>query len=258
MIEPRPVDRRCRAPPRPNIRRRSGNRGGDDLHQFFDRDLGVLDIGFAGVDHLAEIMRRDVGRHADRDAAGAVDEHVGEAGREHLRLAARSVIVRGEIDSVLVEILEQGHRDLGSRASVYRIEAGGSGSIEPKLPWPSISGRASTSPAACGPARRRSRSRRADGNCPSRRRRSSRICDKGGRGRSRLPARRTGCADARVSGRRGHRERAGDDDRHRIVEIARLHLVDDRDRRNIGVFEGRRGAGQVLLFRICQSCRACG
>ena len=64
-------------------------------------------------DHLAQIVRRDVGRHADRDAAGAVDQHVGEARRQDLRLVARSVIIGGEIDRVLVDIVEQGHRHLG-------------------------------------------------------------------------------------------------------------------------------------------------
>ncbi len=49
----------------------------------------ILDVSAAGGQHFAEIVRRNVGRHADRDAAGAVDEQVGEAGREDLRLALR-------------------------------------------------------------------------------------------------------------------------------------------------------------------------
>ena len=47
-----------------------------DLHQLFDGDLAIVDIGDAGIDHFAEIMRRDVGRHADGDARAAVDEDV--------------------------------------------------------------------------------------------------------------------------------------------------------------------------------------
>ena len=35
-----------------------------------------------GVDDLAEIMRRDVGRHADGDAAGAIDQQIGKARRQ--------------------------------------------------------------------------------------------------------------------------------------------------------------------------------
>ena len=50
---------------------------------------GIVDQRDAGIDHLAEIVRRDVGRHADGDAAGAVDQQVGEARRQHHRLASR-------------------------------------------------------------------------------------------------------------------------------------------------------------------------
>ena len=44
-----------------------------------------------GVDDLAQVVRRDVGRHADRDAGGAVDQQVREARRQdgRLLLAAR-------------------------------------------------------------------------------------------------------------------------------------------------------------------------
>src|SRR3546814_9085706 len=64
-------------------------------------------ISEAGADHFAQVMRRDIGRHADRDAARAVDQQVGEAGGQNLRLAFRSVVVRLEIDGVLVPIVQQ-------------------------------------------------------------------------------------------------------------------------------------------------------
>ncbi len=66
-----------------------------------------------GIDHLAQIVRRDIGRHADRDAAGAVGQEIGEARRQYCRLALGIVIVRLEVDRVLVEILEQRIGDLG-------------------------------------------------------------------------------------------------------------------------------------------------
>ena len=53
-----------------------------DLGQLVDRDLGVVEVGDAGVDHLAQIVRRNVGRHADGDAARAVDQQVRELGRQ--------------------------------------------------------------------------------------------------------------------------------------------------------------------------------
>ena len=85
---------------------------GDDLDQFVGRDGGIVDIGEAGAQHFAQIVRRDVGRHADRDAARAIDEQVGEARGQHLRLMFRRVIIGLEIDRILVEILQQGARHL--------------------------------------------------------------------------------------------------------------------------------------------------
>ena len=85
---------------------------GNDLDQLVDGDSGVVDIGKAGVDHLAEIVRRDIGGHADRDTAGAVDQQVGEAGREDIGFLTAAVIIGDEIDRVLVEIVEQEIGDL--------------------------------------------------------------------------------------------------------------------------------------------------
>ena len=43
---------------------RTGQRG----HELFSRDIGVVEHHAGGVDRLAEIVRRDVCRHADCDA----------------------------------------------------------------------------------------------------------------------------------------------------------------------------------------------
>ncbi len=40
----------------------------DDAHQFLDRDLRTVDHQGQGVDHLGQVMRRDVRRHTDRDS----------------------------------------------------------------------------------------------------------------------------------------------------------------------------------------------
>jgi hypothetical protein len=67
----------------------------------------------SGVAELAGIVRRDVGRHADGDARGAVREQVGEVGGEDRRLLLAAVVIGAEVDSVLVDAVEEMGRDLG-------------------------------------------------------------------------------------------------------------------------------------------------
>ena len=62
-----------------------------------------LDEGRA---HLAEMVRRDVGGHTDRDARGAVDEQVRQSCRQHDGFLAGAVVVGPEVNRVLVDFLE--------------------------------------------------------------------------------------------------------------------------------------------------------
>ncbi len=51
-----------------DLRARREVRTLDELHELVGRRLGVVQHVNGGVDHLAHVVRRDVGRHADRDA----------------------------------------------------------------------------------------------------------------------------------------------------------------------------------------------
>ena len=75
--------------------------------------FGMADQMDGGGADLARIVRRDRGRHADRDAGGAVGQQVREAAGQHDRLVLLAVIGRAEIDRVLVDAGEQRLRDLG-------------------------------------------------------------------------------------------------------------------------------------------------
>ena len=114
-IEPRPRASAARAACLPMSKRAGGKvRPRHDLGQGFQIDGRIVDIGQAGVDHFAQIVGRDVGRHADRDAGRAIDQQIGKARRQHDGLALAAVVIVLELDRVLVDILGQGMGDLGA------------------------------------------------------------------------------------------------------------------------------------------------
>ena len=76
------------------------------LHQAGGIEVRVVDEGDRGRDRLAQVVRRDVRRHADGDAGGAVDQQVREPRRQHDRLAVLAVVVGLEVDGVRVEVAQ--------------------------------------------------------------------------------------------------------------------------------------------------------
>ena len=75
--------------------------------------LRVGDQVERGVAKFGDVVRRNRGRHADRDALRAVGEQVRERGGQDDRLLLVALIILAEIDRVLVDALEQQARDLG-------------------------------------------------------------------------------------------------------------------------------------------------
>src|SRR5690606_33104970 len=76
-------------------------RARDDIQQGFIGNVLVVQQGDRGVDHFAEVVRRDVGRHTHGDTARAVDQQVRDTGRQNDRFQFLFIVVRLEIDSVL-------------------------------------------------------------------------------------------------------------------------------------------------------------
>ena len=136
------------------------------------------------VDDLAEVVRRDVRRHPDRDAGAAVDEQVREPGRQDERLALRLVVVRAEVDGVGVELAQHllgelrearlGVAHRGRRIVVDRAEV--ALAVDERIAQRE---RLRHAARAC----RRSTRRRAGDGCPSRSRRCSRSSRTAGPGR---------------------------------------------------------------------------
>ena len=80
------------------------------LEDFREAGLGVLDQLDGGVDDLSEIVRRDVGGHADGDAVGAVHDESRNARGQHGGLEDGLVEVGHHIDGFHVDI---GHHFFG-------------------------------------------------------------------------------------------------------------------------------------------------
>ena len=84
----------------------------NEAHQLFQRDRRIVDHRHAAIDDLAEIVRRDVRRHADGNAAGAVHQEVREPRRQDDRLLLATVVIVLEVDGFLVDVGEQRLRHL--------------------------------------------------------------------------------------------------------------------------------------------------
>ena len=85
----------------------------DVLHQVGQGGLGVIQHTDGGVDDLGQVVRGDVGGHADSDAGGTVDQQVGEAAGQHAGLLAGLVEVGVPVHGVLLDVPEHLIRDLG-------------------------------------------------------------------------------------------------------------------------------------------------
>jgi len=86
------------------------------LHPFQQRlrlRLGLVDQVQRRIAKLGGVVRRDRGRHADRDALRAVGEQVRKSAGQNDRLFRLAVVIGAEFDAVLVDAFEQQPRDLG-------------------------------------------------------------------------------------------------------------------------------------------------
>ncbi len=79
------------------------------LEELLVRGAGVLERPLHAGGDLPQVVRRDVGGHADRDAGAAVDEQVRDAAGQDDRLGAAAVVVRCEVDRLLVDVAQHLH-----------------------------------------------------------------------------------------------------------------------------------------------------
>ena len=94
-------------------------RAGDHLHDLGERRRRIADQRDGGFDDFGQIVRRNVGRHADRDTGRPVDQQVRHARRQDFRLLLAVVVIGPEIDGFLVDILE--HRGGDAREPRFGV-----------------------------------------------------------------------------------------------------------------------------------------
>ena len=76
----------------------------DVLHQITELSLRIVQHADAGADHLPQVVGRDIGGHAHRDAAGAVHQQIGKPGGQDTGLLAGLVEVGVPVHSVLFNV----------------------------------------------------------------------------------------------------------------------------------------------------------
>ena len=90
---------------------------GDALHHALQPllrgEVLALEHEVQRVHHLAQVVGRDVGGHADGDAGGAVHEQVGEDGGQDGGLGRAVVVGRLVVDGVLVDVRHHGRPEAG-------------------------------------------------------------------------------------------------------------------------------------------------
>ncbi len=79
----------------------------DQFLQLGQADRRIVDHGHTAIDDFRQIMRRNIGRHADRDTAGTIDQEVRIACGKHLGLAGGAVIRVLKIDRFLVDVFQK-------------------------------------------------------------------------------------------------------------------------------------------------------
>ena len=170
---------------------------GNDVDQLVDAEARIVDQRDAGVDHLAEIVRRDVGRHADRDAAllrSPAGSGSAPAAPPALSRCRRSSAGNRPCPCRCRRAVPSPAWPAGIRCSAWpRADR-----RRPNRNFPARRSAAGAwrNPAPCAPARRRSPGRRAEGICPSRRRPRAPTSRISCRACARSRAWNRGCADA--------------------------------------------------------------
>ena len=79
----------------------------DNIQHLVQRGFRLLNQGDRGFCHFTQVVRRNIGRHADRDTGCTVKQDVRQTRRQHFRLLHCSVEVWHPVSGSLAEFTQQ-------------------------------------------------------------------------------------------------------------------------------------------------------
>ena len=184
-------------------------------------------------------MRRDVGRHTDRNAGTSVDDQIRKSGRQNNRLGQTLVIRRDKVDRVPIHIVHQGGAEmvqtgLGITHRCGWIAVNGS-EVPPTL------NQQMPCPPPLTHAHQGGIDRHVTVGMKITHGFTNNLGALHGLAVGLYPEAIHGVQDpalGRLESVAGVRQGAGDDDRHGVVEKRLLHLVGNIDRNNIFFHQG--------------------
>ena len=217
--------------------------------------VGVVQAPVDRLGHLAQVVRRHLGGHADRDAARAVDQQVRDPRGQDDGLGRLTVVVRLEVDGVLVDVPDHLHGQWGHLALGVAHGRGAVVAPRAEVPLP-VDHR-----VPHGPRLGETHEGVVDRRVTVRVVVTHRVGDRLGRLHvttlgpvAVVPHRVQDATVHRLEPVPNIRECSPDDDAHRVVDVASLHLGLDVDRLDPVVAPGlgrQRRVRHGLLF-----CRA--
>jgi len=76
----------------------------NNFHQLRQSDFRALDHRDRAVNHFTHVVRWNIGRHTNRNTASTIDQKVRIASRKNFRLLLRTIVVLMEVDRIFVDI----------------------------------------------------------------------------------------------------------------------------------------------------------
>ena len=96
------------------------------LHQIRQRCLRIVQHAHAGIDHLGNIVRGNIGSHTNGNTGRAVNQQIGKTAGKHSGLLAAFIEVGIPVDGILIDVPEHfigqlAHSGLGITVSCGRV-----------------------------------------------------------------------------------------------------------------------------------------